>query len=345
MDICNDIVTRPDLLYEGYFPSDVAYREKQIETAACCLEPAKRKIKPVHAWFYGSSGTGKTLTARHILKEYKKRGFLDGIYINCWENDTLFSILDKMVRTLRMLGVEKMNISFKLERFFLFVGKKPFILILDEVDHIRKDEMDAILYNFCSYQNIGLICISKSRQALCTLDERVLSRLNVRQIHFPKYTEKELFQILMKRALFSLRPGSYKENLLYKIAKIADGDARVAIQTLRNAACMAEKENCLAIRPAHVKSGHCSWKDIEKSYLLDRLNSHYRLLYGLVKGRKEINSGELWKAYLERCRKLKKHPIAVRTYSEYMNKLIELELVHWDRALVKGKVRMFTVVE
>jgi Cdc6-like AAA superfamily ATPase len=46
-----------------------------------------------------------------------------------------------------------------------------------------------------------------------------------------------------------------------------------------------------------------------------------------VKKKKEINSGELWKAYLERCRELQKLPIAVRTYSEYMNKLIELELV------------------
>ena len=44
-----------------------------------------------------------------------------------------------------------------------------------------------------------------------------------------------------------------------------------------------------------------------------------------------------------RCRKLKKQPIALRTYSEYMNKLIELDLVQWDRALVRGKVRVFKV--
>ena len=50
-----------------------------------------------------------------------------------------------------------------------------------------------------------------------------------------------------------------------------------------------------------------------------------------------------WKAYLEKCGELKKQPIALRTFSEYMNKLIELDLVQWDRALVRGKVRVFKV--
>jgi hypothetical protein len=37
----------------------------------------------------------------------------------------------------------------------------------------------------------------------------------------------------------------------------------------------------------------------------------------------------------------RKPPIALRTFSEYMNRLIELDLVRWDRALVRGKVRVF----
>jgi Cdc6-like AAA superfamily ATPase len=60
--------------------------------------------------------------------------------------------------------------------------------------------------------------------------------------------------------------------------------------------------------------------------------------------RREINSGELWEAYLERCRVQDKPAIALRTFSEYMNKLIELDLVKWDRALVRGKVRVFKLL-
>lgn len=73
------------------------------------------------------------------------------------------------------------------------------------------------------------------------------------------------------------------------------------------------------------------------------MTSHHRLLYEMVKKSKEINSGELWKAYLAKCGKLKKQLIALLTYFEYMNKLIELDLVQWNRALVKGKVRVFKV--
>jgi len=35
--------------------------------------------------------------------------------------------------------------------------------------------------------------------------------------------------------------------------------------------------------------------------------------------------------------------IALRTISEYANKFIELGLVLWDRALVRGKVRVFRI--
>ena len=75
--------------------------------------------------------------------------------------------------------------------------------------------------------------------------------------------------------------------------------------------------------------------------LREKLTSHQRLLYDLVKEHEVINSGELWYAYLDDCRALSKPPIALRTFSEFMNKLIELDLVRWDRALVRGKVRVF----
>lgn len=83
--------------------------------------------------------------------------------------------------------------------------------------------------------------------------------------------------------------------------------------------------------------GWNSAKNLKKTYLLNKLTLHHRLLYELVKENKEIKSGELWKIYLEKCKNLKTQPIALRTYSQYMNKLIEPDLVKWERALVRGK--------
>ena len=338
-------MARPNLFHEDYIPADITGREMQIKEISYCLEPAYRKMKPMHAWLYGESGTGKTIVAKYLLKRCQRNAHLDGIYVNCWEYNSYFSILDKLVRDLRILGAEKLNTAFKLERFQQFIGKKPFLIILDEIDQIKHPEADAVIYNLCTHENIGLFCISKSRLALYSLDERIQSRLDARQIAFGPYSENELFKILMARALFSLRPGSYSENTLRFISKLAEGNARTAIQTLRNAAYIADNEQSPNIKLVHIKNGYNSSKDMERSYLLNRLNSHQRLLYELVKENKEINSGELWREYLERCKKLQKHPIAIRTYSEYMNKLIEMELVYWDRALVRGKVRVFKVHE
>lgn len=339
----HEVVTKQDLLNESYFPSDIMGRDAQIDEISCCLEPANRKSKPMNAWLFGESGTGKTLVAKYVLKKFQEKAFLNGVYINCWENNTFYSILDKLVRELRILGAEKVNIGFKLERICQFIGRKPFIIILDEFDMVRKPESDAVIYNISTLLNIGLICICKSRLSLYSLDDRTLSRLDARQIFFPPYTEKELCAILEKRALFGLRHGTFGKTILEIIAKVAKGNARTAIQTLRNAAYMAERGKDRHIKPQHVRDAHNSSKELKKDYQLSRLNSHQRLLYELVKEKKEIKSGELWNVYFERCKRLNKQPIALRTYSEYMSKLIERELVHWDRALVRGKVRVFTV--
>jgi len=108
---------------------------------------------------------------------------------------------------------------------------------------------------------------------------------------------------------------------LNKIATLAEGDARVAIQTLKNAAYNAENDFSKTIRAKHIKEGYNSAKDIKKTYLLNKLTTHHRLLYDLVKEKKTVHSGLLWKIYLEKCGKLKKQPIALRTFSEYTNKV------------------------
>ncbi|MGD2091858.1 MAG: AAA family ATPase [Candidatus Aminicenantes bacterium] len=339
------VVTKPDPLYENYNPTKITGREVQVKELSYCLEPAIKKMKPVHAWLYGESGTGKTLVVKYILRKLQREAYVDGVYINCWENNSYYSVLDKLVRELRILGAEKLNTAFKLERFHQFIGKRPFIIILDEIDQAKKPETGAIIYNLCNVGNTGIICISKSRLALYTLDERIQTRLNAKQIAFLPYTENELFIILKQRTFFSLRPGACSDCIFRFIARLAEGNSRIAIQILRNAAYIAEREQSKTIKLRHIKAAHNSSKDLEKSYLLDRLSSHHRLLYELVKEKKEVNSGDLWKAYLQRCREIQKHPIALRTYSDYMNKLIELELVQWDRALVKGKVRAFKICD
>ena len=339
------IITNPDLLDETYIPARIPVRQSHIEELTHCLRPALKKKKPMHAWLHGKPGTGKTLTSKFILRKIKAEAYVEGVYINCWEQNSYYSVLDKLVRELRILGAEKLNTSYKLERFEQFIGRKPFVIVLDEIDQPKRYERDSIIYNLCNIGNIGLICVCNSRSVLYSMDDRIKSRLNAKQLEFNHYSEDDLVFIMKRRAEIALCPGSWREKTLSRIAALAEGDARVAIQTLKNAAYNAENGFSRTIKEKHIIEGYSSVKVLNKTYLLDKLTSHHRLLYELVKKSKEINSGELWKAYLEKCEKLKKQPIALRTYSEYMNKLIELDLVQWDRALVRGKVRVFRVSE
>ena len=338
------IIRNPDLLDETYIPANIPVRQSHIKELTHCLRPACKKKKPMHAWLHGKPGTGKTLTSKFILRKINAEAYIDGVYINCWEQNSYYSVLDKLVRELRILGAEKLNTSYKLERFEQFIGKKPFVIVLDEIDQPKRYERDSIIYNLCNIGNIGLICVCNSRAVLYAMDERIKSRLNAKQLEFNHYSEDDLAFILRRRAEFALHPGSWNEKTLNRIASLAEGDARVAIQTLKNAAYNAENDFSRIIKEKHIKEGYSSVKVLNKTYLLNKLSSHHRLLYELVKERKEVNSGELWKTYLTKCGELKKQPIALRTYSEYMNKLIELDLVQWDRALVRGKVRTFRVM-
>lgn len=336
-------MTKPEILCEDYFPHEITARDAQMEEILCCISPVYKKKKPMHVWLFGAPGTGKTLTAKIILKKIEKEAFVNSIYVNCWEYNSYYSVLDYLVRELRILGAEKLNTSFKLERFRQYMGDNPFLIVLDEIDHVKGDERDNIIYNLCNTGNVGLVCISNSRDALCEVDARIKSRLNTRQVEFESYTGMELLGILNQRIQFALRPGGCSESALKIIAHYSEGDARTAIQVLKNASYFAEKDLRKTVELKDIKAGYSSTKGLEKNRILDKLSSHHRLLYELVKKRKEINSGELWNVYLAECRRIKKQPIALRTFSEYMNRLIEVGLVQWDRALVRGKVRVFCI--
>jgi cell division control protein 6 len=338
------IVIDPEPLHEGHLPLNPQDREALLKEIEIRLMPLANASKPINCWLHGRPGAGKTVAARHISRKLEKEAGIKGIYVNCWENPTFFSVLECVARELRMLGAEKLSTSFKLERLKRHLSKERLVIVLDEIDQPPPKERNAILYNLSGLLNVGLICACNSQYVYFGLEERVKSRLNPARLLFEEYSPAQLFNILQQRARYALVPGAYTQRLLREIASLADGDARIAIQTLKNAAYLAEKENCGAIGTLHVKRAWNAAKDLKKSYLLRKLTDHHKLLHELIAKNKGILSGDLWRLYLKTCKTRKIKPIAVRTYSDYCNKLLELGLVKSKRAAIQGKVREFSVV-
>lgn len=337
------IIANPDLLGEDYIPPRIPARETQIDELRFCLAPALKGKKPLHCWVYGSPGTGKTATTKFMLRNLEHESSVKTAYVDCWKHNTFYSVIEKIVVDLRILGADKLNTSFKLERFERYIEDKPFIVILDEIDQPCPKERNSMLYNLSSLGKVGLIAVCNSKYNLFGLDERVKSRLQPTRIEFPAYSVSDLTFILRQRAEWALHPKTWDDRILQKIAELSGGDARVAIQTLKNASHHAEKEYRDKIQMEDVRKGYNSAKDLKRTYLLNKLTEHHRLLYEVVKRQKQALSGGVWKLYLKECEANKLKPMAVRTFSSYTNKLKELGLIKVERALVKGKVRLLKV--
>jgi orc1/cdc6 family replication initiation protein len=343
---CNfSVVTNPEYFQEEYIPDEIVHREAQVDDLMHCLKPVFQKQKPMHAWIYGEAGTGKTMIARYILRKIESNSNAKGVYINCWSYNSYFSILDKLIRELRILDAEKPEAGFKLDRIKQCIGNKPVIIILDEIDLLKKCEIEALLYNLGNLTHAGLILVGNAASVLLTADERIKSRLNAKLIACRPYTDNELSNILQQRAFNALGARTWKEETMQSITQLSNGDARTGIQILRNAAFNADKERSQTLEQRHVRMGHNLSENVKKGFLLERLTAQHRLLYELVKKNKEIASGELWKTYCRKCKRQKLRPIALRTFSDYMSKMIDLGLIQWDWAPVRGKVRNFRVAD
>ena len=325
------IVTNPDIFYDDYLPVRIVSREPQIQEIRFSLQPLLKGKKPSPLWIHGKPGSGKTSTAKFILKELEEVG-VKGIYLNCWEFNSFYSVIDRITEGL-LTRKSSRNSHYKFHVFENHVRKKPVVLVLDEAD--KNNDMAKLIYQFSDLR-IGLVYISCSLHTLYSLETRSESRFNGNFIEFKPYNTQDLIEILKERASSGLHPRTWTLKLLEKIARLSKGDARIAIQTLKNAGDRADREGATRINPNHAKLGFSRAKSLRKTYRLKELTDHHRMIYELVKKNPNIISGELWGRYSRY-----KKPVARRTFTLYLTQLTNLGLIRSEGAA--GRSRTFRV--
>lgn len=332
------LVRNTDPLTEGFIPREYPGREDALQQ----LEESLAAGDDV--WVSGPPGTGKTSTVRTVLGRFEDRQ-VKTAYVNCWSNQTFFSVIEAILQELRALVGDTRDVAFKFERLVRAAKENPLLLVLDEVDQLFLKERNATLYNLCRLATTGLICVGQTRESYLALDPRIQSRFTPAFVTFEPYPADHLLHILEARATQALAEESWCLADLANIAGHAAGDARVAIQTLRTAAYRAERNRVGMIRVADIEEGLRKSSQLRRLYVLKNLTEHHRLLYQIVKAGKEVETRELWKRYVRQARELGIQPMARRTYNQYTAYLIRMRLLTVRQGRGRRNARLFKVIE
>lgn len=275
------------VLQSNYSPEEIPYRDRQIEQVASILAPALIGQKTSNLFIYGKTGTGKTLSIQFVKNELLKRSKnsehgLKIEYLNCklrkiadTEYRILAALIDKLGGEVPSTGLPTDQVYNKFLKLLEDSPEKLLIIILDEIDQAVKKISDNFLYNLTrlnselSDTQIILVGISNDLRFLDSLDPRVRSSLSEEEIVFPPYNALQLQEILKKRSDQAFKPNSVASSAISKCAAFAareHGDARRALDLLRVAGELAEREGTDKITTQHIDDAN---NKIEKDKILD----------------------------------------------------------------------------
>ncbi len=313
-------------------------RQDQARRLHTCLAPMLRREPALSAWVCGPPGSGKTLLVQWATQEAcGGAGSRVAAYVNCWEHRSLYSVLRAIIDELKILGAEAQDTNVKMDRIRQALRGRPFVVILDEIDRPMPAQREEIIYGLLSLPKVGLICTANSTQTLATMDAHVQSRLNPVVIRLSPYSAKELEAILTDRARRALAPDSWTPAVPKRIAATVNGDARVAIQILRQAAAAAEQAGSSRLDLRLINPLLKQWHALAEETKLTGVTEHEKMILQVARTRGPLGTTALAQAYRTSRRVSGLPPVAQRTFSKYLGRLAALGLLRVaDRPMAQG---------
>jgi cell division control protein 6 len=216
------------------------------------------------------------------------------------------------------------------------------ILVLDEIDHLVRSFGDDLLYNITNCSTnitpgfLSLVGISNDLQFKEELGARVLSRLSEEELVFPPYSAIELQTILQERAKFAFNTSSFTDaavNLCAALSGSEHGDARRAVDLLRIAGEVAEREGAQQLDEKHVR---VALQKIDQDRISDALKTlpiQAKLVLiatvrNNLKEEPKASSGSIYEEYSKLCTITGVEPLTTRRISGLVTELDTLGLVN-----------------
>ncbi|RLI30239.1 MAG: cell division control protein Cdc6 [Candidatus Hecatellales archaeon] len=345
----SSIFINKDVLSHDFIPEVLPHREKEIFRLASILAPSLKGEKCSNLFIYGKTGTGKTAVSKYVLarlekKSLKLQGRVKVCYVNCRLAGTEYRVTASLCSALSLqIPFTGLSTAEVLNRLFKRLSQLGvyLVVVLDEVDELVKGYGDRLLYeltrsnSLLSKGKISLVGISNDLYFKELLDPRVLSSLSEEEIVFKPYTASQIKDILLQRAKMAFKPGSLPLSTLNLCAALAaseHGDARRALDLLRVAGEIAEREGATKVEERHV---HEAQRKIEHDRTVEVLASlplHSKILLAVLyfNGKpklKGLTTGELYEGYVSLCRKAQVEPLTHRRVSGLLSELDMLGVV------------------
>ncbi|OPY20228.1 MAG: ORC1-type DNA replication protein [Methanomethylovorans sp. PtaU1.Bin073] len=351
------IFNNKEVLRPTYTPDTLVHRDEQINSLATILVSALRGDTPSNILIYGKTGTGKTAASRHVGRELERIGEqlnvqCSVVYVNCEVIDTQYRLLANLARQfgedVPMTGWPTDQVFAKFKEA-VDSKKQVIIIILDEIDKLVK-KGDDVLYNLSRANSdlkqakVSMIGVSNDLKFTEFLDPRVKSSLGEEEIIFPPYDADQISDILVERAEIAYKKGVLEETVIPLCAAFAaqeHGDARRALDLLRVAGELAEREKKPCVQEEHVRRAQDKIEVDRVIEVVKTLPTQSKLALCAIinlrnNGYKNVTTGEVYNVYRQLCITVDMDILTQRRVTDLMSELDMLGIVN---ALVVSKGR------
>ncbi|MGD6934663.1 MAG: Cdc6/Cdc18 family protein [Candidatus Bathyarchaeia archaeon] len=352
-DVFDSFVNRVNLfkdrevLRHDYIPDKLPHREDQIRLLGERVAPVLKDARCSNIFIYGKTGTGKTAVTKYVLSHLEAKAKQYGAqvkfcYLNCRMTGSEYRVFASLSQSVGMsIPFTGLSVGEVFDRFRagLDTSRILFIIVLDEVDALIKEQGDAFMYELTrinetlNKSKVSIIGISNDLRLKEFLDPRVFSSLSEEELVFRPYDAGELRNILLERSKLSFQDGVLTDSALSICSALAaaeHGDARRALDLLRVAGEVAERQGAKNITEEHVRQAE---KHIEHNRVVEALKNltlHSKLVllsvYHLNKS--SATTGEIYDVYNELCGEFGAGLLTQRRLGSLVNELDSMGLVN-----------------